>query len=58
MSSSRPLGCRIDDPFWTEDLIWPGRPDTNTLQKLMTPSFHFGTMADSKTTVTPADCVR
>ena len=47
-----------EEPFFTDDLTWPGRRETKTFLKLITPFFHLGTIADSKTTVMPADLVR
>lgn len=48
----------VEEPLLTDDLVWPGRLETKTFLKEMTPSFHLGTMADSKKTVNPADSVR
>jgi hypothetical protein len=42
----------------TLELVFPGRLDTKTFVKVITPSFHFGTIADSKTTLMPDDLVR
>jgi hypothetical protein len=48
----------FDEPFVTSPAPWPGRRETKTFLKVITPSFHFGTIADSKTTLTPEDFVK
>lgn len=48
----------VGEPLLTLPLPCPGRRDTNTFLNVITPSPHFGTIADSNTTFSPEDLVR
>jgi hypothetical protein len=58
LSAAAAAAAVIDDPFFTLAFPWPGLLEIKTLWNVITPSFHFGTIADSKTTLTPADWVK